>query len=163
MDSSNWHTPNLDPFFQPLPFNHDSWNKNDNSKHSLYIYIYILPVPVNSRILVTSLVPLQYHISTTNTPIKLVHCLIYCSEYCSDTGMSEKMYVTNSSRYERSICQGLSNVVRDTKNFWTMAPQPTCKCLGVGASCTIKLRFLHSKNMSRTRFPTSLCHNNLPG
>ena len=43
--------------------------------------------------------------------------------------MSEKMYVTNSLRYERSIHQGLF----DTKRFWTMAPQPTRKRLGVGA------------------------------
>ena len=31
--------------------------------------------------------------------------------------MSEKMYIMNSSRYERSIHQGLLNVVHDTKNF----------------------------------------------
>ena len=40
------------------------------------------------------------------------------------------MYVTNLSRYAPSICQGLSNVVRDTKNYSTMTPQPTRKRLG---------------------------------
>ena len=56
------------------------------------------------------------------------------------------MYVTNLLRYAPSICRGLSNVVHDTKTFSTMTPQPTCKRLGVGASCTVKLRFLHPKN-----------------
>ena len=52
------------------------------------------------------------------------------------TPVCQKIYVMNSSRYERSICRGLSNVVCDTKKFWTMAPQPTHKRLGVGASLT---------------------------
>ena len=65
----------------------------------------------------------------------------------------KKMYATNLSRYSTSIHRGLSNVVRDTKNFWTMTPQPTRKRLGVGASCTIKLRFLHPKNQVKDKIP----------
>ena len=73
---------------------------------------WIQQIPLNS------LVPLQYHMSTTDTPIKLIHCSISCSEYRIDTGVSEKMYVTNLSRYAPSICRGLSNVVHDTKTFF---------------------------------------------
>ena len=90
--------------------------------------------------------------------------IYYCSEYHSDTGVPEKnMYVMNSSRYERSIRQGLSNVVHDTKTFWTMAPQPTCKHLGVGASCTIKLRFLHPKNHVKDKIPNQTSLQQLTG
>ena len=51
------------------------------------------------------------------------------------------------------LSRGLSNVVRDTNNYLTMTPQPTCKCLGVGASCTVKLRFLHPKNQVKDKIP----------
>ena len=66
-----------------------------------------------------------------NTPIKLIYRLISCSEYCSDMGVSEKMYVMNSLRYATSIHRGLLSVVCDTKVFWMMTPQPTRKRLGV--------------------------------
>ena len=98
-----------------------------------------------------------------NIPTKLVHCLISCSEYRSDTGVSEKMYVMNSSRYATSIRQGLLNVVCDTKIFWTMTPQPTRKRLGVGASCTIKLRFLHPKNQVKDKIPNQSLSQQLTG
>ena len=44
-------------------------------------------------------------------------------------------------------------MVHDTKKSWTMTPQPTRKRLGVGASCTVKLRFLHPKNQVKDKIP----------
>ena len=73
------------------------------------------------------------------------------------------MYVMNSLRYERSIHRGLSNAMHDTETFWTMAPQPTCKCLGVGASCTVKLRFLHPKNHVKDKIPNQTFSQQLTG
>ena len=73
------------------------------------------------------------------------------------------MYVTNLSRYAPSICRGLSNVVRDTKNYSTMTPQPTRKRLGVGASCTVKLRFLHPKNQVKDKIPNQSSSQQLTG
>ena len=75
----------------------------------------------------------------------------------------KKTYATNLSRYKRSIHRGLSNVVHDTKTFWTMAPQPTRKQLGVGASCTIKLRFLHPKNHIKDKIPNQTASQQLTG
>ena len=75
----------------------------------------------------------------------------------------KKMFMTNSSRYERSIHRGLSNMVHDTKTYWTMAPQPTCKQLGVGASCTVKLRFLHPKNHVKDKIPNQTSSQQLTG
>ena len=54
-------------------------------------------------------------------------------------------------------------MVHDTKKFWTMAPQPTCKHLGVGASCTIKLRFLHPKNHVKDKIPNQTSSQQLTG
>ena len=73
------------------------------------------------------------------------------------------MYVMNLSRYAPSICQGLLNVVRDTKTFLTMTPQPTRKHLGVGASCTVKLRFLHPKNQVKDKIPNQSLSQQLTG
>ena len=73
------------------------------------------------------------------------------------------MYITNSSRYATSIHRGLSNVVCDTKNYLTLPPQRTCKCLGVGASCTVKLRFLHPKNQVKDKIPNQSSSQQLTG
>ena len=50
-----------------------------------------------------------------------------------------------------------------TKIFWTMAPQLTCKHLGVGASCTVKLRFLHPKNHVKDKIPNQTSSQQLTG
>ena len=44
-----------------------------------------------------------------------------------------------------------------------MAPQPTCMWLGVGASCTVKLRFLHSKNHVKDKIPNQTVSQQLSG
>ena len=67
----------------------------------------------------------------TNQTCSLHNCILQNIEVTPVC--QKKMYIMNSSRYERSIHRGLSNVVHDTKTFWTMAPQPTRKHLGVGA------------------------------
>ena len=50
-----------------------------------------------------------------------------------------------------------------TQKIWTMAPQPTRKRLGVGASCTIKLRFLHPKNHIQDKIPNQTASQQLTG
>ena len=123
-----------------------------------------LPAPVNSADSAEFTGTFEYHISTTNTPIKLIHCLISGSEYRSDTSVSGKNLCHEFIEiYERSIRRGLLNVVHDTKNFWTMTPQPTCKRLGVGASCTVKLRFLHPKNQVKDKIPNQTSSQQLTG
>ena len=54
-------------------------------------------------------------------------------------------------------------MVHDTKSFWTMAPQPTHKQLCVGASCTIKLRFLHPKYHVKDKIPNQTASQQLTG
>ena len=54
-------------------------------------------------------------------------------------------------------------MVRDTKIFSTMTPQPTRKHLGVGASCTVKLRFLHPKNLVKDKIPNQSSSQQLTG
>ena len=47
--------------------------------------------------------------------------------------------------------------------FWTMAPQPTRKRRGVGASCTVKLRFLYPKNQVKDKIPNQTSSQQLNG
>ena len=47
--------------------------------------------------------------------------------------------------------------------FWTMTPQPTRKRLCVGASCTVKLRFLHPKNQVKDKIPNQSSSQQLTG
>ena len=54
-------------------------------------------------------------------------------------------------------------MVRDTKSFWMMTPQPTRKHLGVGASCIVKLRFLHPKNQVKDEIPNQSLSQQLTG
>ena len=44
-----------------------------------------------------------------------------------------------------------------------MAPQPTCKRLGVGASCTVQLRFLHPKTHVKDKIPNQTVSQQLTG
>ena len=50
-----------------------------------------------------------------------------------------------------------------TKKFSMMTPQPTCKHLGVGASCTVKLRFLHPKNQVKDKISNQSSSQQLTG
>ena len=96
----------------------------------------------------------------TNQTHSLHNCIL---QNITVSLVCQKMYIMNLSRYERSIRRGLFNVVCDTKTFWTMAPQPTHKWLGVGASCTVKLRFLHPKNHAKDKIPNQTSSQQLTG